>query len=56
MTKRLNENEFIKNNKNTVDDGLGNVESAIGDAVTMEILLVHAKKNFFWVVNFVFIK
>jgi hypothetical protein len=31
MTKRLNENEFIeniKNTKNTVDDDLGNVESA----------------------------
>jgi len=29
MTKRLNENEFIENNENTVDDDSGNVESAI---------------------------
>ena len=27
MMKILNENEFIKNNENTVDDDLGNVES-----------------------------
>ena len=32
MTKRLNENEFIENNKNTVDDDLGNVESATEDS------------------------
>ena len=46
MMKRLNENEFIENNKNTVDDDLGNVESATDDAATMEILLEHAKKRF----------
>ena len=47
MTKRLNENEFIENNENTVDDDLGNVESATDDAATMEILLEHAKNPFF---------
>ena len=36
MTKRLNENEFIENNENTVDDDSGNVESAKYDAATME--------------------
>ena len=46
MTKRLNENEFIENNENTVDDS-GNVESATDDAATMEILLENAKKPFF---------
>ena len=46
MTKRLNENEFIENNENTVDGDLGNFESAINNA-TMEILLGHAKKTFF---------
>ena len=46
MTKRLNENEFIENNENTVDDDSGNVESATDDAATMEILLENAKKNF----------
>jgi len=47
MTKRLNENEFIENNENTVDGDPGNVESATDDAATMEILLEHAKKTFF---------
>jgi hypothetical protein len=47
MTKRLNENEFIENNENTVDDDSGNVESATDDAATMEILLENAKKTFF---------
>jgi len=46
MTKRLNENEFIENNENTVDDDSGNVESATDDAATMEILLENAKKHF----------
>ena len=46
MMKRLNENEFIENNENTVDDDPGNVESATDDAATMEILLEHAKKRF----------
>jgi len=47
MTKRLNENEFIENNENTVGDDSGNVESATDDAATMEILLENAKKTFF---------
>ena len=46
MTKRLNENEFIKNNENTVDDDSGNVESATDDAARMEILLENVKNNF----------
>jgi len=46
MTKRLNENEFIENNENAVDDDSGNVESATDDAATMEILLENAKKHF----------
>ena len=37
MMKILNENQFIENNENTVDDDLGNVESATDDAATMEI-------------------
>ena len=37
MMKVLNENQFIKNNENTVDDDLGNVESATDDVATMEI-------------------
>ena len=36
MTKRLNKNEFIETNENTVDDDPGNVESATDDAATME--------------------
>ena len=32
MMKILNENEFIENNKNTVDDDPGNVESATDDS------------------------
>ena len=47
MMKILNENEFIENNENTVDDDSGNVESATDDAATMEILLENAKKTFF---------
>jgi hypothetical protein len=47
MMKRLNENEFIENNENTVDDDSDNVESATDDAATMEILLENAKKTFF---------
>ena len=47
MTKRLNENEFIESNENTVDDDTDSVESATDDAATMEILLENAKKTFF---------
>ena len=47
MTKRLNENEFIESNENTVDDDPDSVESATDDAATMEILLENAKKTFF---------
>ena len=47
ITKRLNENEFIENIENTVDDDLGNVESAINDAATMENFIRTCKKNFF---------
>ena len=32
MMKNINENEFIENNKNTVDDDPGNVESATDDS------------------------
>ena len=32
MMKILNENEFIENNENTVDDDPGNVESATDDS------------------------
>ena len=46
MVKRLNENEFIKNNENTVDGDLSDVESATDDAAIIEILLEHAKKTF----------
>ena len=45
--EKINENEFIENNENTVDDDSGNVESATDDAATMEILLENAKKPFF---------
>ena len=54
MTKRLNENEFIENNENAVDDDSGNVESATDDAVTMEILLENAKKTHFLSCKFYF--
>jgi len=47
MMKRLNENEFIESNENTVDDDPDSVESATDDAATMEILLENAKKTFF---------
>jgi hypothetical protein len=47
MTKRLNENEFIENNENTVDDDSDNVEPITDDAAVMENLLEHAKKTFF---------
>ena len=32
MMKNINENEFIENNENTVDDDPGNVESATDDS------------------------
>ena len=35
---------IYQNNENTVDDDLGNVESATDDAATKENLLEHAKK------------
>jgi hypothetical protein len=54
MTKRLNENEFIKNNENTVDDDSGNVESATDDSNNGNF--IRTCKKIFWVVNFVFIK
>src|SRR6185369_5679503 len=38
MTKRLNENEFIENNENTVDDDLDNVEPITDDVAVMENL------------------
>ena len=48
MMKRLNENEFInENNKNTVNDDLDNVETAMDDVAKMKNLLEHAKKLFF---------
>ena len=47
MAKRLNENEFIETIENTVDD-LGNVESAINDAATMENFIRTRKKKIFW--------
>ena len=46
MMKILNENQFIKNNENTIDDDLGNVESATDDAATMEIYQ-NMQKNIF---------
>ena len=46
MMKILNENQFIENNENTVDDDLGNVESATDDAATMEIYQNMQKKFF----------
>jgi len=65
MVKQLNENEFIKNNENTVDDDLSNVESATDDAAMQgwqidwsidRNFIRTYKKTIFRVVNFVFIK
>ena len=41
----LNENEFIENNKNTVDDDPGNVESATDDSNNGNFIRT-CKKNF----------
>ena len=46
MVKKLNENEFIENNENTIDDDYSdNVETVTDDAAMMENLLEHAKKT-----------
>ena len=51
MTKRLNKNEFIENNKNTVDDDPGNVESATDGSNNVNF--IRTCKKIYWVVNFV---
>jgi len=54
MMKILNENQFIENNENTVDDDPGNVESATDDSNNGNF--IRTWKKIFWIVNFVFIK
>ena len=54
LGKILNENEFIENNENTVDDDPGNVESATDDSNNGNFIRTCKKK--FLGCNFVFIK
>ena len=46
MMKILNENEFIENNKNTVDDDPGNVESATDDSNNGNFIIQNMQKKF----------